>query len=137
MNDRDFLLWIYDRFEHVHGEDPLVDYMQRLHEIIQAMPVCAKNNDELTFEEWDARQPFPHRMTTPEQVAGRRLAWDTARWVKTSVMYRMEQAEALIEKLRPYLKHKYGCPVVWHQPNTPYDVEKCTCGLWKVCPPEA
>ena len=38
MNDRDFLSWIYERLEHVHGESPLMDYMHKLRSIIEATP---------------------------------------------------------------------------------------------------
>lgn len=38
MNDRDFLIWIHERLEHVHGESPIVDYMHKLRAIIKATP---------------------------------------------------------------------------------------------------
>jgi hypothetical protein len=38
MNDRDFLMWIHERLELVHGETPLVDYMHKLRAIISAIP---------------------------------------------------------------------------------------------------
>lgn len=38
MYDRDFLIWIHERLEHVHGEDPLVDYMHKLRAIIRSTP---------------------------------------------------------------------------------------------------
>jgi hypothetical protein len=34
MKDRDFLKWIHERLEHVHGESPLMDYMHKLRAII-------------------------------------------------------------------------------------------------------
>lgn len=34
MKDRDFLKWIHARLEHVHQENPLVDYMHKLRAII-------------------------------------------------------------------------------------------------------
>lgn len=34
MSDREFLIWLHERLEHVHGEDPLTDYMHRLRAII-------------------------------------------------------------------------------------------------------
>ena len=36
MKDRDFLKWIHERFEHVHHESPLMDYMHKLRAIIAA-----------------------------------------------------------------------------------------------------
>ena len=36
MKDRDFLMWLHERLEHVHGESPVVDYMYKLRAIIQA-----------------------------------------------------------------------------------------------------
>jgi hypothetical protein len=38
MNDRDFLIWIHERLEHIHKEDPLVDYMWKLRAIIISTP---------------------------------------------------------------------------------------------------
>ena len=43
MKDRDFLIWIHERLEHVHGENPLVDYMHKLRAIIYAT-----DEDQLT-----------------------------------------------------------------------------------------
>lgn len=34
MKDREFLIWIHERLEHVHGEDPSFDYMHKLRAII-------------------------------------------------------------------------------------------------------
>jgi hypothetical protein len=36
MLDRDFLIWIYERLEHVHGESPMNDYMRKLSAVIKA-----------------------------------------------------------------------------------------------------
>jgi hypothetical protein len=33
VKDRNFLLWLHDRLERVHGEDPDVDYMHKLRAI--------------------------------------------------------------------------------------------------------
>lgn len=38
MRDKDFLCWIHERLEKVHGESPLVDYMHKLRAIIKSMP---------------------------------------------------------------------------------------------------
>jgi len=38
MNDREFLMWIHERLEHVHKESPIVDYMHKLRAIIKAIP---------------------------------------------------------------------------------------------------
>jgi hypothetical protein len=38
MRDRDFLCWIHERLEHVHGESSLLDYMHKLRNIICAIP---------------------------------------------------------------------------------------------------
>ena len=38
MTDREFLCWIHERLEHVHGESPLIDYMHKLRAIIKATP---------------------------------------------------------------------------------------------------
>lgn len=36
MKDREFLIWLHERLEHVHGESPIVDYMHKLRAIIKA-----------------------------------------------------------------------------------------------------
>jgi hypothetical protein len=36
MSDRDFLLWLLERFVHVHGEPANVDYIIRLRAIAEA-----------------------------------------------------------------------------------------------------
>lgn len=38
MKDREYLMWLHERLEHVHGESPLVDYMHKLRAIIRATP---------------------------------------------------------------------------------------------------
>ena len=38
MKDREFLMWIHERLEHVHNEDPCVDYMHKLRNIIKDTP---------------------------------------------------------------------------------------------------
>jgi hypothetical protein len=38
MKDRDYLMWLHERLEHVHDESPLVDYMHKLRCIIAATP---------------------------------------------------------------------------------------------------
>ncbi len=38
MTDREFLMWLHERLEHVHSESPLVDYMHRLRAIIVSTP---------------------------------------------------------------------------------------------------
>jgi len=34
MTDQEFLIWIHERLEHQHGENPHVDYMHKLRAII-------------------------------------------------------------------------------------------------------
>lgn len=38
MKDRDFLMWIHARLEHVHKEISTVDYMHKLRAIIKNTP---------------------------------------------------------------------------------------------------
>jgi len=38
MKDRDFLIWIHERLEHVHNEQPLTDYMHKLRSVIKTIP---------------------------------------------------------------------------------------------------
>lgn len=37
ITDVDFLMWIYERLEHIHGEDPNADFMHKLRSIIAVM----------------------------------------------------------------------------------------------------
>ena len=39
MTDREFLIWIHERLELVHNENPLDDYMHTLRAIIRCTPV--------------------------------------------------------------------------------------------------
>jgi hypothetical protein len=38
MNDREFLIWIHERLEHVHKEIRTMDFMHKLRNIILAYP---------------------------------------------------------------------------------------------------
>lgn len=38
MSDREFLIWLHERLEHVHGESPLMDYMHKLRNVIMNTP---------------------------------------------------------------------------------------------------
>ena len=38
MRDREFLIWLHTRLEHVHHERPIVDYMHKLRSIIRNIP---------------------------------------------------------------------------------------------------
>lgn len=38
MNDRFFLIWLHERLEHIHGENPMTDYMGKLRSIIAVTP---------------------------------------------------------------------------------------------------
>lgn len=61
MSDREFLMWLHERLEHVHGEKPLVGYMHHLRAIIRGIPKdketrqhdCLNDLDDLkrVFEE--------------------------------------------------------------------------------------
>ena len=42
MKDLEFLMWLHDRLEHVHSENPLIDYMHKLRAIIE---VCDPEQD--------------------------------------------------------------------------------------------
>jgi len=37
MKDRDLLIWIHERLEHVHKENPLIDYMHKLRAVISSI----------------------------------------------------------------------------------------------------
>ena len=45
MKDKEFLTWIHERLEFVHGEDRRVDYMRKLQSIIDNMDenICTPN----------------------------------------------------------------------------------------------
>ena len=36
MSDREFLMWLHERLEHIHKESPCVGYMHKLRAIIKA-----------------------------------------------------------------------------------------------------
>lgn len=36
MHDKEFLQWIHDRLQHMHGENENMDYMHKLRAIIKA-----------------------------------------------------------------------------------------------------
>ena len=38
MKDRDFLCWVHERLEYVHGDHHLVDFMHKLRAIISTIP---------------------------------------------------------------------------------------------------
>ena len=38
MNDRDFLMWLYERLENFYGEDACQDYMHKLRAIVKSTP---------------------------------------------------------------------------------------------------
>lgn len=38
MKDREFLMWIHERLENIHGENACFDYMHKLRAIIKATP---------------------------------------------------------------------------------------------------
>lgn len=38
MEDREFLMWLHERLEHVHNENPTFDYMHKLRAIIKNTP---------------------------------------------------------------------------------------------------
>lgn len=55
MYDRDFLMWIHERLEHVYGERPTMDYMHKLRAVIKGTPskketpatLCCNNLEDL------------------------------------------------------------------------------------------
>ncbi len=55
MLDREFLIWIHERLEHVHGENPMNDYMHKLRAVIkgtdkkQLLPNVATANNLQEF----------------------------------------------------------------------------------------
>jgi len=49
MKDVDFLIWIHERLENVHGENPYTDYMNKLRSIIAAMPQNQYTPNVTTF----------------------------------------------------------------------------------------
>lgn len=45
MTDREFLMWIHERLELVHGESHLVDYMHKLRAVIRATPAKRRSRN--------------------------------------------------------------------------------------------
>lgn len=42
MTDQEFLIWIHERLEHLHGENPQFYYMHRLRSVINSMDPSIK-----------------------------------------------------------------------------------------------
>lgn len=42
-SDRNFLMWIHERLQHVYGESELLDYMHKLRAIIEKTPYWNSN----------------------------------------------------------------------------------------------
>jgi hypothetical protein len=53
MKDRDFLIWIHERLELVHGENPHVDYMHKLRAIIFRTPLEQLTPNSAPFNNLD------------------------------------------------------------------------------------
>ena len=63
MNDKAFLVWLHERLEHVHKEDPAADYMHKLRAIIKTTSptVDSEKNLITTLDEYKARLSFKDR----------------------------------------------------------------------------
>jgi hypothetical protein len=46
LTDKEFLIWIYERLERVHGELHIFDYMRRFRYIIETIPINQKTHNE-------------------------------------------------------------------------------------------
>lgn len=53
MNDREFLIWIHEKLEDVHGEKPTLDYMHKLRAIIKNTPKNKVTPNISTFNSID------------------------------------------------------------------------------------
>lgn len=49
MTDQEFLIWIHERLEFVHDENPLIDYMHKLRAVISATPKNQITPNMLSF----------------------------------------------------------------------------------------
>ena len=49
MTDREFLMWIHERLEHVHEEHHLLAYMHKLRAIIGATPCDRRTANALSY----------------------------------------------------------------------------------------
>jgi hypothetical protein len=54
MKDREFLIWVHERLENVHGENPLVDYMHKLRNIILVYPKHKTSKNKAQFNDIDS-----------------------------------------------------------------------------------
>jgi hypothetical protein len=57
MKDREFLIWLHARLEHVHGENPLTDYMHKLRAIICSISPTTETSN-LGFNSLEQLQHF-------------------------------------------------------------------------------
>ena len=53
MKDQTFLIWLHERLEMVHGENPCFDYMHKLRALIKATPKDKYTPNTLTFSNLD------------------------------------------------------------------------------------
>lgn len=51
MNNRDFLMWIHERLEHIHKENPMYDYMRRLRSIILNADINQKSGMDFSTDD--------------------------------------------------------------------------------------
>lgn len=58
MDDKDFLVWMHERLQHQHGENPLYVYMFRLRAIIAATP--PKQRSEIDFTLTSIKETLEH-----------------------------------------------------------------------------
>lgn len=68
MKDREFLIWIHERLEHVNGESRLVDYMHNLRSIIRATP---KDRETLNCVSGNSMQDLKEILAMDDALAAR------------------------------------------------------------------
>ena len=54
MTDRDFLMWLHERLEHVHGENACFGYMHTLRAIIENTPKTQQSRIMLNYNSLEA-----------------------------------------------------------------------------------
>lgn len=70
MKDKQFLMWLHERLEHKHEENPLVDYMHKLRAIIAATPDF---QDSSLAQGCNSLKELERRMAMRKQALGRGL----------------------------------------------------------------
>ena len=103
LTDREILIWIHQRLVKVHGEEPLVDYMHCLRDVIHGMPKdrCSRG-DTVTMHSHDVLQEIELSDPPPVRDSSARRQWLRS--------YTWQQTGGSIDYTKPRMRPE-GLPV--------------------------